>query len=189
VAERPPFVGLTGGIGSGKSEALAAFERLGCAVLSTDAVVHELYADPEVAAAIEARWGDGIAGDRAAVAAKAFATPEDRAWLEGLLWPHVGERVHRFRESAAGRALVVEVPLLFESGMDAVFDATVAIVAPEELRRERARARGHAALDERTTRQLSQDEKAARADHVVVNDGSLADLEASLAAVLAALGG
>ena len=122
------------------------------------------------------------------MARRAFATEEDRAWLEGLLWPRVGERVVAFREAAQGRAAVVEVPLLFESGMDAVFDATIAVVAPEELRRKRAGARGHAALDERTARQLPQDAKAARADHVVVNDGSLADLQDALAAVLAAAG-
>ena len=184
----PPFLGLTGGIGAGKSEALEALERLGCSTLSTDAVVHELYDDPEVVAAIDGRFGAGTARDRAQVARRAFATEEDRAWLEGLLWPRVGERVVEFRESARGRAAVVEVPLLFESGMDAVFDATVAVVTPEELRHERAGARGHAALDERTARQLSQDEKAARADHVVVNDGSLEDLQDALAGVLAALG-
>lgn len=182
------FVGLTGGIGSGKSEALAALERLGCSTLSTDAVVHELYADPEVVAAIDQRFGAGTARDRAQIARRAFATDDDRTWLESLLWPRVGERVAAFRETGAGRAAVVEVPLLFESGMDAVFDATIAVVAPEELRVARAGARGHAELEAREARQLSQEEKAERADHVVVNDGSIADLEARLAGVLADLG-
>ena len=183
-----PFVGLTGGIGAGKSEALAALERLGCATLSTDAVVHELYDDPEVVAAIDQRFGAGTARDRQAVARKAFATDEDRAWLEGLLWPRVGARVAGFREGDGGRARVVEVPLLFESGMDAAFDATIAVVAPEALRVERAGDRGHAELAAREARQLPQDEKARRADHVVVNDGSLDDLLESLSAVLAKLG-
>src|SRR5918995_1530663 len=92
-----PFVGLTGGIGAGKSEALAALARLGAATLSTDAVVHELYRDPEVHAAVVAHWGPEMAPggrvDRAAVARRAFATDEDRAWLEALIWPKVGERV------------------------------------------------------------------------------------------------
>ena len=85
---RPPFVGLTGGIGAGKSEALAALERLGAATLSTDAVVHELYADPEVVA--RGREPLGRRGrrptasvDRAAVARRAFADRRGRAWLEG----------------------------------------------------------------------------------------------------------
>ena len=129
----PPFVGLTGGIGAGKSEALAALARLGAATLSTDAVVHALYEDAEVRDAVVARWGAEAAPegrvDRAAVARFAFATPEDRAWLEGLLWPLVGERVRRWRETANGRALVVETPLLFEAGLEGDYDATIAIVA------------------------------------------------------------
>lgn len=151
-------------------------------------MVHELYRDPEVVAAIDGRFGAGTAADRAEVARRAFATPEDREWLEGLLWPRVGARVAEFRENGEGRAAVVEVPLLFESGMDAAFDATIAVVAPEEVRRERAGARGHAALDERTARQLPQEEKARRAGHTVVNDGTIEDLEASLASVLEVVG-
>src|SRR3954465_11875259 len=84
----PPFVGLTGGIGAGKSEALAALGRLGAATLSTDAGVHELYADPAVRHAVTARWGADVAPDgrvdRAAVARRAFADAAERAWLEEL---------------------------------------------------------------------------------------------------------
>ncbi len=191
-----PFVGLTGGIGAGKSEALAALERLGAATLSTDAVVHALYASEAVRKAVVERWGGDVAPsgriDRAAVAARAFASPEERAWLEGLLWPLVGERIWAWRGEQEARvpppkALVVEVPLLFESGMDAAFDATIAVVADEEVRRDRAAARGHAAVDERTARQLGQDEKAQRATHVIPNSGSLADLERELSGLLGRL--
>ena len=102
----PAFVGLTGGIGAGKSEALAALERLGAAVLSTDAVVHELYASAEVRDAVVERWGPEVAPegvtDRRAVAQRAFATPEDREWLEGLLWPRVGERIVGVAPGAVG---------------------------------------------------------------------------------------
>ena len=189
----PPFVALTGGIGAGKSEALAALARLGAATLSADAVVHELYAGPEVRDAVVARWGPDVAPggvvDRAAVARHAFASPDERAWLEGLLWPLVGARVAAWRaaESArepAPRALVVETPLLFEAGLERAYDATLVVVADEAVRAERAAARGHAAVDERTARQLTQEEKAARADHVVRNDRDLAALEQELAAVL-----
>jgi len=173
-------------------------ERLGAATLSTDAVVHELYASDEVRDLVVARWGEDVAPggvvDRAAVAAHAFATPEERQWLEGVLWPRVGARVLAFREQASAQeppppAAVVETPLLFEAGMDAVYDATIAIVAPEALREERAGARGHAAVAERTSRQLSQEEKAARATYAVVNDGSVEQLEARLSEVLAKLSG
>jgi dephospho-CoA kinase len=193
-----PFVGLTGGIGAGKSEALAALARLGAAVLSTDAVVHELYRDEEVRDLVVERFGPGVAPggvvDRQALARRAFATPEDRAWLEGVLWPRVGAWMLRWRSELDARdpaplAAVVEVPLLFESGMQQAFDATIAVLAPEELRAARAAARGHAALDERALRQLTQDEKAARATHVIVNDGSIDQLEAKLSAVLGKLTG
>src|SRR5918997_5544481 len=103
-AVRVPFVGLTGGLGAGKSTALSALERLGAATLSTDAVVHELYATEEVRDAVVQRWGDEVAPggtvDRSAVARKAFASDDERAWLEGLLWPKVGERVLAFRVAA-----------------------------------------------------------------------------------------
>jgi dephospho-CoA kinase len=187
----PPFVGLTGGIGAGKSEALAALARLGAATLSTDAVVHALYEDPEVRDAVVARWGPQVAPDgavdRSAVAKAAFAGDEDRAWLEQLLWPRVGRRVAEWRATARGTALVVETPLLFEAGLEGNYDATIAIVAPESLRNERAAARGHASLDERTARQLSQDEKARRATYAVENAGTLEELEQELSGVLAKL--
>jgi dephospho-CoA kinase len=156
-------------------------------------VVHDLYADPEVRAAVVQRFGQGVAPggvvDRAAVARAAFSTEEDRAWLEQLLWPRVGARIAAWRgELAAGSpapsAGVVEVPLLFESGMEDAFDATLAVVADEELRLARAGARGHQALRERSARQLSQQEKAMRATYVVVNDGTVEQLEAKLSDVL-----
>ena len=188
-----PFVGLTGGIGAGKSTALAALERLGAAVLSTDQVVHELYKTDEVVDAVVVRFGaevvaDGIV-DRAALARAAFATPEDRHWLEQLLWPRVGARMVAWREglerlSPPPRAAVVEVPLLFESGMEAAFDATIAVIAEEPIRAERAASRGHDALDERLARQLTQQEKAQRATYVVSNDGDVGELESKLSTVL-----
>ena len=193
-----PFVGLTGGLGSGKSTALAALERLGAATLSTDAVVHELYAGAEVRDAVVARWGDDVAPggtvDRGAVAKHAFADPDERAWLEQLIWPLVGARVTAFRAQALGAepapaAAVVETPLLFEAGLDAMYDATIAVVADEHVRARRAAERGHEAVDERAARQLSQDDKAARATYVVRNDGSVDELERKLSEVLGKLGG
>jgi dephospho-CoA kinase len=84
-------------------------------------------------------------------------------------------------------ALVVETPLLFEAGLERNYDATIAVVADETVRAERAGARGHAALDERTARQLPQAEKAARATFAVENSGTLRELEQELSAVLAKL--
>ena len=192
----PPFVGLTGGIGAGKSEALAALERLGAATISSDQVVHDLYQDPEVIGLVVERWGPDVAPegrvDRSAVARRAFASEEERAWLEQLLWPRVGERVAEWRREQSVLdpppvALVVETPLLFEAGLERNYDATIAVVADETVRADRAGARGHAALDERTARQLPQAEKAARATFAVENSGTLGELEQELSAVLAKL--
>jgi dephospho-CoA kinase len=118
-----------------------------------------------------------------------FGDDEKRKWLEGVLWPRVGERVAQFRESVEDRpAAVVEVPLLFESGMEAVFDKTIVVMADESVRAERAAARGHELVEARAVRQLTQDEKAQRADFVVRNDGTVDDLEAKLSDVLGKLG-
>ncbi len=137
------------------------------------------------------RWGDEVVVDgavsRPAVARKAFASDDERKWLEALLWPRVGQRVMEWaaeRSEHGARALVVEVPLLFESGLDDGYDATIAVIADEEIRAQRAGSRGHEAVDERTRRQLSQQEKADRATYVVRNDGSVAELEEELSAVL-----
>jgi dephospho-CoA kinase len=188
-----PFVGLTGGIGAGKSTALDALQRLGAATLSTDRVVHELYDDPEVRAAVVDRFGDAIGRDgtidRAALARAAFATAEDRHWLESLLWPRVGERMATWREQVEAAqprpsAAVIEVPLLFESGLDHGFDATIAVIADEQTREARASARGHEALAERGARQLTQEEKSQRATYTVRNDSTTAELESKLSAIL-----
>ena len=196
-ATRVPFVGLTGGIGAGKSEALAALEKLGAATLSTDADVHGLLATDEVRDLLVERLGADVAPggqvDRSAVATVVFERPEERKWLEETLWPRVGARMAEWREELdrrepAPRAAVVEVPLLFESGLERGFDHTIAVVADEEMRAERAGARGHAGLEGRTSRQLSQDEKALRADSVVRNDGTLDELQQELSRVLATIG-
>jgi dephospho-CoA kinase len=193
---RVPFVGLTGGIAAGKSEALEALERLGAATLSSDAVVHELLTTGEVRDKLIERFGDRVAPggeiDRGAVAEVVFADPDERGWLEGLLWPRVGERIASWREEVTHadpppRAAVVEVPLLFESGMEAAFDVTIAVVADESVRDERAGGRGHRGVESRTSRQLGQDEKARRADVVVRNDGTLEELEQGLSSALATM--
>jgi dephospho-CoA kinase len=193
---RIPFVGLTGGIAAGKSEALAALERLGAATLSSDEVVHQLLAGEELRKLLVERYGDAIAPDgqvdRSKLADVVFADPEQRSWLERELWPRVGARIAAWREQARRAnpiALVVEVPLLFESGMEAAFDKTVAVVADESIRQGRAAARGHASLDARGARQLTQGEKAQRADFVVSNDGTIAELERKLSEILATIGG
>lgn len=193
-AVRVPFIGLTGGFGAGKSTALAALADLGAATLSTDEVVHELLSGDELRDEVIARLGDGVASsdgglDRGAIAARVFESPEDREWLEGLLWPRVGQRVVEFRTEVDANyppppAAVVEVPLLFEAEMQDAFDHTVAVVADEQARAERAGGRGHKGVEGRTGRQLSQAEKSQRADFTVRNDGTEEELKRELASLL-----
>ncbi|MCW2988023.1 MAG: coaE [Solirubrobacterales bacterium] len=189
----PLTIGLTGGIAAGKSEALAAFSRLGAATLSSDAVVHELLDSEPLVGRLVERWGSEVAPegaiDRNRIGEIVFADPEQLTWLEQQIHPLVGERIGGWLADlpAATEIAVIEVPLLFESGMEKAFDTTVAIVTEDEMRRQRAAARGHALVDEREARQLAQDEKAEKAEHAVANDGSVEDLERALSALIARL--
>ena len=189
----PLKIGLTGGIAAGKSEALKAFARLGAATLSSDAVVHELLEGEPLRGRLAERWGpDVVAGekiDRAKIGEIVFADPEQLTWLEAQIHPLVQKRTAEWLLSLPvdTEVAVVEVPLMFEVGSDKAFDATVSIVTTDEVRRERAAARGHALVDEREARQLTQREKAERADHVIENDGSVEDLERALSGLLARL--
>jgi dephospho-CoA kinase len=191
----PLTIGLTGGIAAGKSTSLAAFERLGAATISSDAVVHELLDSEPLIGRLTERWGEGVAPggrvDRTKVGEVVFADPKELEWLEAQIHPLVGERIGAWlAELPEGTSLaVVEVPLLFEGEMAPVFDTTVAVVASDDLRLARAEARGHALVGERDARQLAQEEKAARAEHVVENDGSIEDLEQRLSALVEKLGG
>jgi dephospho-CoA kinase len=189
----PLTIGLTGGIAAGKSEALAAFGRLGAATLSSDAVVHELLDSEPLRGRIAERWGADVVVDdevdRARVGEIVFADPDQLAWLEAEVHPLVRERTAAWLASLPDgtEVAVVEVPLLFEAGSDGAFDTTVAVVTAEAVRRLRAERRGHALVDEREARQLSQAEKARRAEHVIENDGSVEELEGALSALIARL--
>ncbi len=187
----PPLtIGLTGGIAAGKSTALAAFERLGAATISSDAVVHDLLESAPLLDRLVDRWGEEVAPDgridRTRVGQLVFADPEQLTWLESQIHPLVGERVAAFLSALpqSTELAVIEVPLLFESEMEGVFDTTLAIVTDDEVRRRRAEARGHALVGERDARQLDQAEKARRAEHVIANDGTPEQLEAALSSLI-----
>jgi dephospho-CoA kinase len=186
-------LGLTGGIGAGKSAALAAFALRGAAVLSSDDVVHALYREPDVVAAVRARFGDDVLGpdghvDRAVLGPRAFAQPGGVEFLEALLHPRIGAwREQWMRAQAAARpapiAMVCEVPLLFEVGLQEAFDAVIVVTASEDVRRARVEARGQA-FAERQARQWGEDAKVAAADMAFSNDGDLTALEAFVDAVM-----
>jgi dephospho-CoA kinase len=182
-ARKPAFIGLTGAIGSGKSEALRALARLGAATLSTDEVAHAALADPEVVPKLVERWGAAVeAGgtvDRKAVGEIVFNDPDELKWLESVTHPKVGEKVWAWRQGLGPDVElgVVEVPLLFEAGMEAFFDG-VLVVKAGDRRAGWLEARGDAGVEGRSGRQLTEAEKAERANWGVENDGTLKDLEA-----------
>jgi dephospho-CoA kinase len=188
----PPCLGLTGGIGAGKSAALDAFRALGAATLSSDEVVHDLYRRLEVISAVAERFGDDViradgSVDRSLVGERAFAGDGLR-FLEHLLYPLIG--VARTEWAAYQRSLdpgppllVCEVPLLFEAGLVETFDAVVVITASETVRRARVEARGQN-FAARAAQQMDEADKVARADHAYVNDGSLEELRAFVTSVV-----
>jgi dephospho-CoA kinase len=188
---RPIAVAVTGGIGAGKSEALAAFARHGAATISSDEIVHHLLRDdPEVRRALLERFGKQILDenddvDRSAIAEIVFADREALDWLEGLLHPRVVEEYMQWREQLAElpsppSVSATEVPLLYEVGGQDRFDAVVAITAPAELRAQRSEV----AADQREPRLLPDSVKVAQADFAYVNDGSLDELDAFVADVM-----
>jgi len=181
----PPCLALTGGIGAGKSAALAAFARCGASTLSSDDVVHAVHRDPEVIAAVAGRFGPEVVGpsgeiDRAVLGPRAFAQEGGIAFLESLLHPRVGDARRDWVAAEAARdpapaLLVCEVPVLFEAGIADQFDAVLVVTASEDVRRARVAARGQD-FDARSARQLPEAEKVARSDGAYVNDGDMAAL-------------
>jgi len=187
---RPVAVAITGGIGAGKSEALAAFARMGAATVSSDEIVHELLGRDEVRRVIVERFGNGVVApdgrlDRGAIATVVFNDREALDWLEQLLHPLVAVEYLQWREQLGALPVppavcVTEVPLLYEAGADERFDKVVVITAPAEARQ----ARSAMAVAEREQRLLPDEEKVRRADYSYVNTGSLADLQAFVGSVM-----
>jgi dephospho-CoA kinase len=191
---RPIAVAITGGIGAGKSTALAAFRAHGAATVSSDEIVHHLLrTDPGVRTALVERFGDSILGDdgapdRARIAAIVFDDAESLAFLESLLHPLVSREYLRWREQLAAlddppRICVTEVPLLYEAGGETRFDRVVVVTAPRQLREQRRQV----PLDNRDARLIDDSEKVSLADFHYVNTGTYEDLDAWVAGVMAEL--
>ena len=191
---RPIAVAITGGIGAGKSTALASFRRHGAATVSSDEIVHHLLAtDPEVKEKLVERLGEEIVGgdgapDRERIAIRVFKDREALDFLEKLLHPLVSREYMTWREQLAAlpnppAVCVTEVPLLYEVGADARFDKVVVITAPTKLRE----ARRGGWTDDREARLMPDREKAKRADFTYVNIGTPDDLDAWVAEVMATL--
>lgn len=188
-------IGLTGVFGAGKSTVLEMFRRRGARVLSADAIVRRLLENGTQAGTLRATFGDGFFRsdgtlDRARLAAHVFAVPADRRRLEQILHPAVYREIEAAASAAAGRELlVVEVPLLFESGHRGPWQRVVCVTAPPEKILARLEAKGFTRpdIDRRLAAQLSQAEKARRSDFVISNDGDHRETEHQVAALVAEL--
>lgn len=192
-------LGLTGTVGAGKSTVAAMLRARGAAVIDADALARDATRDPAVLADVAAHLGpdlvrSGPAGptlDRAATAARVFEDPAARARLEAIVHPRVRAAAAAERAALAARAtppdvVVEDVPLLFETGLDAEMDVTVVVDAPFEVRAARLAERAGldaAAVRARDAAQRPAAEKRAAADHVIVNDGDLEALEARVEAL------
>jgi len=149
-------------------------------VCSSDEIVHRLIAgDAEVVGALEVRYGTT---DRAEIARIVFADPDELRWLEALLHPRVRREYGKWLDRLDGSAdvAVVEIPLLYETGGEELFDIVVVVTAPEDVRVARAGEK----VVERSARLLPDEVKARRAHYAYVNDGSLAELESFVGHVL-----
>jgi dephospho-CoA kinase len=193
---RPVAVAITGGIGAGKSAALAAFQRHGAATVSSDEIVHHLLAEnDEVRDGLVERLGSQILGadgrpDRAAIARIVFRDPDALAFLEGLLHPLVSQEYLVWRDRLAAlddppAVCVTEVPLLYEVGAETRFDKVAVITAPRRLRE----LRRDQPIDERESRLLPDREKVHRADFHYRNVGDIGALDDWVAGVMEELVG
>jgi dephospho-CoA kinase len=176
-----PIIGITGGIGSGKSFVASIFGEEGCLVINSDDQVKQAYKDYRVKEALKKWWGKLIFAsdgeiDRSAVARKVFAHPDELRRLEQLLHPLVNEARERVMQSHANDAQVLafvwDTPLLFETGLNKQCDAMVYVDAPLELRQSRVREnRGWepAELESREKLQMPLDSKREISDYVISN--------------------
>jgi dephospho-CoA kinase len=200
-------VGLTGGIGTGKSTVSRLLAELGAVVIDADAIVHELQAPgspvlAEIAGALGADVLDATGAlDRACVAERVFRDPAQRQRLNAIMHPRVGAEMAR-RSEAARRAavplIVMDIPLLFETrprdraAARGGADATVLVYAPRAVQIERTVARDGCTreqAEQRIAAQLPIDEKRALADHVIDNGGALIDTERQVRELFVALCG
>lgn len=175
------IIGLTGGMGCGKSTAAAIFVDHGFTRLDADQVVRdELLTDPAVIARIRSEFGPGVLRpdgqvDRARLADVVFTDPPRLRWLEGLLHPLLRTRWQALFASSHGQKFIVEVPLLFEQGMENWFDFTVCITSESasQIRRLESRGIPPTLARQRLAQQLPLARKCELADFVILNDGSL----------------
>jgi dephospho-CoA kinase len=187
---------ITGSIGMGKTTVAAMFEKAGVPLFDADAVVRDLQAnDPALIAAIGQRFvGTVTTGklDRDELSRRVLGYPDELQALEAIVHPAVQSARERFIDRhRAAPALLFDIPLLFETGGEAVFDKVIVVSAPADVQRARVLARtgmSEAKLDAILARQMPDSEKRVRADFIVETGGDLSTTEAEVHRIIACLG-
>jgi dephospho-CoA kinase len=176
------FTALTGGIGAGKSTALAIFKKLNLTIYDTDEMVHHLYeSSTEFIHQVKSRWALSTTLStkqlKKEVAKIVFSQPNELAWLESQIHPLITQQLLELKEK--NESVIVAVPLLFELKMDTIFDLVITVSCPQETQLKRLQARGWSPEDikGRLERQLTMNEKENLADIVISNCDSLEFLE------------
>lgn len=171
-------LGLTGGIGCGKSAVATLLKEQGFVVIDSDQLSHQALNEPAIVAQLINRWGQECLGaqglpDRKWIGKKVFADVKERQFLESILHPRIAELRRELMQDKS-RSYAVEIPLLFELGMQKQFDATICVTCSDEVRLNRLKSRGlsHQEAQSIINSQMPLHEKVKLADYVIFNDGS-----------------
>lgn len=180
IVQRPYKVAITGSVGSGKSEAIKWFRDKGYLTISADDIGHKLLDNPVIKKEISAYFGDQVISkdmvDRKKLGKLVFADPKKLDTLNKILHPQIITGIEEFIEMADQKVIIVEVPLLFETGFEEMFDLTINIAAPPATRIQRLLIRDQLSEEEivkRFNTQLPDDTKANLADITIDNDCQL----------------
>lgn len=194
-----PIIGLSGGIGAGKSAVAEILGSLGAAVIDSDRLSHEVMCEPDVVATLRSWWGhsvltvDGVP-DRRAIAAIVFKDSAELTKLEELLYPRIHDRrevlVDRYDADAAVRAIVLDAPKLYEASLEGLCDSVIFVDADWQVRVKRVGAsRGwdEAELRRREKLQFPLDQKRANADYCVTNHSRIDELRSEVNRVFSSI--
>ena len=186
-------IGLTGGIGCGKSAATAYFAEFGYNIVDADQLARQVLESAGCVSRLRARWGDVCLGpdgqpDRRWISAKVFGDPAELVFLEGLTHPEVA-RLRQRAVTDTSRHHVVEIPLLFEKNLTEGFAFIVCVACSEEVRRARLLKKGlsEQEISQRINSQMTLAEKVKRSDIVLWNDGEPSFLREQIEALVGRL--
>jgi len=188
MSRRKPIVGLCGGVGAGKSMVAKEFEHLGCLVIDSDRLNHEVLRRPDVLQTVRDWWGDRVVAadgrpDHRRIAEIVFSNPDEKRRLESLVHPLIArlreDMIKAGDEDPAVEAIILDSPLLLESNLDRLCDSIVFVEASETRRLQRLQRERNWGRDELDRRQRCQKPLAAkrsRSDFVINNDGPVGQL-------------